>query len=54
MRARQSLTVAGLEFAGAAFQSLSRKITVIARVLDSDRAKPGDVLMEVSGPPGPF
>lgn len=50
MCARQPLVVAGLDFARAAFTSLSKQITVIARVKDASRANPGEVLMEVSGP----
>lgn len=50
MRARQSLTVAGLDFAGEAFHQLSPQVNVGRRVEEGERVEPGGVLLEVVGP----
>ena len=50
MRARQPLTVAGLAFAEAAFRQPSPAVRIKRRVRDGQRAKAGQVLLEVVGP----
>lgn len=50
MRAREPLVVAGLEFAETAFRELSPTVKVNCGLRDGQRARTGDVLLEVSGP----
>lgn len=50
MRARQPLRLAGIEFAEAAFQSLSDGVYVTNRIDDSTHVEPGDILLNISGP----
>ena len=50
MRARQPLTLAGLEFAVQTFRSLSEEITIGSPVDDATRHDAGAVLLRVSGP----
>lgn len=50
MRAREPLVVAGLEFAETAFRELSPIVKVNCGLRDGQRARTGDVLLEVSGP----
>jgi nicotinate-nucleotide pyrophosphorylase (carboxylating) len=50
VRAREPLTVAGLDFAEAAFRELSSAVKIKVRIRDGQRAKAGQVLQEVSGP----
>jgi len=50
MRAREPLTVAGLQFAELAFRELSPKIQIIKFFRDGQRARAGDSLLEISGP----
>jgi nicotinate-nucleotide pyrophosphorylase (carboxylating) len=49
MRAREPLTVAGLEFAGIAFRELSPKIEIKIFSRDGRRAKAGTTLLKISG-----
>ena len=49
LRARESLTVAGIEFAETAFRMLSRNIRIQRRLRDGYRAHAGQTLLEVSG-----
>jgi nicotinate-nucleotide pyrophosphorylase (carboxylating) len=49
MRAREPLTVAGIEFAEIAFRELSAKIQIKEFVRDGERAKAGDTLLKISG-----
>jgi nicotinate-nucleotide pyrophosphorylase (carboxylating) len=49
MRAREPLTVAGIQFAKIAFQQLSPKIKIKKCLRDSQRAQRGDTLLEISG-----
>ncbi len=50
MRAREPLTVCGMEFATAAFRQLSPAIKIKPRAADGQRVKAGATLLEVSGP----
>jgi nicotinate-nucleotide pyrophosphorylase (carboxylating) len=50
MRARQALTLAGVEFAVQAFQALSDGVTVRSRLEDGTHARAGEVLLTLSGP----
>jgi nicotinate-nucleotide pyrophosphorylase (carboxylating) len=50
MRAREPLTVAGIQFAKTAFQILSPKIKIQGNVRDGARAKAGETLLKISGP----
>jgi nicotinate-nucleotide pyrophosphorylase (carboxylating) len=50
MRAREPLVVAGIEFAGIAFRQLSGKVKIKKILRDGQRAKPGAVLLKISGP----
>ena len=50
MRARESMTVAGLAFAETAFRELDPTVTIQHHKTDGQRAAAGDVLLSVSGP----
>jgi nicotinate-nucleotide pyrophosphorylase (carboxylating) len=50
MRAREPLTVAGIQFAETAFQILSPKIKIQKALRDGTRAKAGETLLKISGP----
>ncbi len=50
LRARESLTVAGIEFAETAFRMRSRKIRIRRRLRDGSRARAGQTLLKISGP----
>lgn len=50
MRVRQPLTLAGIEFAVAAFRSLSDQVKVLGRAEDSARVEPGRVILSLTGP----
>jgi nicotinate-nucleotide pyrophosphorylase (carboxylating) len=50
MRARETLVVAGLEFAVAAFRQLSRKVKIEKMVQDGERVVRGKPLLKISGP----
>ncbi len=50
MRARDSLVVAGLAFAEAAFRELSTEVKIETPVRDSQRVGDGDTLLKISGP----
>jgi nicotinate-nucleotide pyrophosphorylase (carboxylating) len=50
MRARESLVVAGLDFAEAAFRELSPKIRIQRKIHDGRRVKAGATLLKISGP----
>ena len=50
MRAREPLTVAGIQFAETAFQILSPKIKIKKLLRDGTRAKAGQTLLKISGP----
>jgi nicotinate-nucleotide pyrophosphorylase (carboxylating) len=50
MRARQPLTVAGLDFVRTAFQFLSGQVRFAGDCSDGDTCAAGAVLMEISGP----
>ena len=50
MRAREPLVVAGIEFAEMAFRDLSRKMKIVRRMRDGERAGAGETLLEISGP----
>ncbi len=50
LNAREPLTIAGLCFAEAAFRQLSSAVRIKRRARDGQRAKVGQVLLEVSGP----
>jgi nicotinate-nucleotide pyrophosphorylase (carboxylating) len=50
MRARESLVVAGLALAVAAFRQLSAGVKIKAVVRDGQRVEVGAVLLEISGP----
>lgn len=50
MRARESLVVAGLDFAGTAFHQLSRKIKIEPCARDGEEVAPGRNLLRISGP----
>jgi nicotinate-nucleotide pyrophosphorylase (carboxylating) len=50
MRAREPLTVAGIQFAAAAFQILSPKIKIQKLLRDGQRARAGATLLKISGP----
>ena len=50
MRAREPLVACGLEFATAAFESLSPKIKIQKLVRDGDKVKTGGTLLKISGP----
>ena len=50
MRAREPLCVAGLDFARAAFRSVSARAEVECAVRDGDTVHAGDVLLRVKGP----
>lgn len=50
MRARDSLVVAGLAFAEAAFRELSAAVKIEAPVQDGQRVGDGDTLLKISGP----
>jgi nicotinate-nucleotide pyrophosphorylase (carboxylating) len=49
MRAREVLVVAGLPLAEEAFRQLSPELKIDLVMRDGQRAKPGDILMRVSG-----
>ena len=49
MRTREPLVVAGLAFAEAAFRQLSPKIKIEKCFRDGQRAKPGEILLKISG-----
>ena len=50
MRARESLVVAGLDFAEAAFRELSSKVKIKKASRDDLRVKVGATLLQISGP----
>lgn len=50
MRARQPLTVAGIEFAVTAFRSLSEQVRELRRIEDTTRVEAGQVLLSITGP----
>jgi len=50
MRARESLTVAGIGFAEEAFRQLSRRVRVEKMAVDGEHAARGKVLLKISGP----
>ena len=50
MRAREPMSVAGIEFAESAFRQLSPKLTIEKFVRDGQRAKTGETLLKISGP----
>ncbi len=50
LRARESLVVAGIEFAETAFRLRSRKLKVHRLVNDGERARAGETLLTISGP----
>ncbi len=50
MRAREPLTVAGIEFAEVAFCELSGKVRIEKILRDGRRVKAGAVLLKISGP----
>lgn len=50
MRAREPLSVAGIEFVETAFRQLSRKLKIEKLVRDGQRAKAGETLLKISGP----
>jgi nicotinate-nucleotide pyrophosphorylase (carboxylating) len=50
MRAREPLTIAGLEFAEAAFRQLSGRVKIEKVLRDGRRARAGAVLLKISGP----
>ena len=52
--ARESLTVAGLDFAQAVFHELSPAIRVERRCQDGDAVRAGAVLLQLSGPARPL
>lgn len=54
MRAREPLVVAGAEFVETALRQLSSKIRVQRVLHDGQSAKPGDVLLKISGPAAPI
>jgi nicotinate-nucleotide pyrophosphorylase (carboxylating) len=50
LRARESLTVAGIEFAEVAFRLLSRRISIQKSLPDGSRASEGQTVLKISGP----
>jgi nicotinate-nucleotide pyrophosphorylase (carboxylating) len=50
LRAREPLTVAGIEFAEIAFRLLSRRISIQKSLLDGSRASEGQTVLKISGP----
>jgi nicotinate-nucleotide pyrophosphorylase (carboxylating) len=54
MRARAPLVVCGTAWVEAAFHQLSPKVRVQTLMRDGQRAKPGDVLLNISGPARPI
>jgi nicotinate-nucleotide pyrophosphorylase (carboxylating) len=50
LRAREPLTVAGIEFAETAFRLLSPRISVKKSLPDGSRAKEGQTVLKISGP----
>jgi nicotinate-nucleotide pyrophosphorylase (carboxylating) len=50
LRSRESLVVAGIEFAEIAFRELSRKIKIEKLLCDGERASAGKILLKISGP----
>jgi nicotinate-nucleotide pyrophosphorylase (carboxylating) len=50
LRAREPLTVAGIEFAEIAFRLLSRRITIQKSLPDGSRASEGQTVLKISGP----
>jgi nicotinate-nucleotide pyrophosphorylase (carboxylating) len=50
LRAREPLTVAGIEFAETAFRLLSRRITVRNFLPDSRQAEAGQTVLKIAGP----
>ena len=54
MHARQTLVIAGLEFAETVFRQLSRQVRVQKILRDGQSAKPGDALLNLSGPARPI
>ena len=49
MRAREPLTVAGIQFAEIAFREMSAKLQIKKLLCDGARAKAGDTLLKISG-----
>ncbi len=54
MRAREPLTVSGLQLAEAAFRELSAAVRIQFAAEDGKRLLPGETLLEVSGPARPI
>ena len=54
MRARHTLTVAGLAFAVAAFRQLSSSVQLECLAADGQTMSPGDVLLRIHGPARPI
>jgi len=50
MRAREPLVIAGLALAEAAFRQLSGAVQISRAMHDGERANPGSVLLQISGP----
>ncbi len=50
MRARESLVVAGLDFAEAAFRQLSTELTVLRQAEDGQKVAAGRSLLQIAGP----
>lgn len=50
MRARESLVVAGIAFAEAAFRELAPGIRINTEIADGESAGPGEVLLTINGP----
>jgi nicotinate-nucleotide pyrophosphorylase (carboxylating) len=50
LRAREPLTVAGIEFAEIAFRLLSRRIRIQKSLRDGSRASEGQTVLKISGP----
>ena len=50
MRARESLVVAGLDFAGAAFRELSTKVEIKKTLRDGQHIEEGSTLLKIAGP----
>jgi nicotinate-nucleotide pyrophosphorylase (carboxylating) len=50
MRAREPMSIAGIEFAETAFRQLSPKVEIEKFLRDGQRAKTGETLLKISGP----
>ena len=49
-RARETLTVSGLQVLGEVFRQVDNQVEVLFRCLDGDRLEAGQVIAEVTGP----